>query len=74
LHGLAFFDAGAVANRNGDPCLPGKSRCQLASVGIGLRLNRQQLQLRLDVAQALKDAASTMRGDARVHFGLSTSF
>ena len=36
--------------------------------GIGARLDWRSLQLKLDVAHALKDAISTGNGDTRVHF------
>ena len=74
LRWLLFADGGVVSNRQGDPCLPGQSRCHLASMGAGLRLNTQQLQLRLDLARALNRAVSTGNGDMRVHAGLAYSF
>jgi hemolysin activation/secretion protein len=64
---LGFADGGKVFNRLDTPCRNGESRCALSSVGIGARLGYRSLQLKLDVAHALKNAISTGRGDTRVH-------
>ena len=74
LHAVAFADAGLVSSVKGATCLPAQSRCHIAGAGAGLRLGSRQAQLRLDVAAALKDAATTERGDVRVHVGLNLSF
>lgn len=74
LRALAFADAGYVASLHGAPCLPGHTRCHIGGAGAGLRLAYQQAQLRMDVAAALTDAATTQRGDVRVHVGLVVSF
>ena len=71
---LGFVDAGTVANKAGSPCQPGKTRCQVAGAGIGLRGQWQGLQLRLDVASALEAATTTARGDTRAHFALLYNF
>jgi hemolysin activation/secretion protein len=68
LRMLGFADAGKAYNQLDTPCRAGQSRCLLTSVGIGARLAYRSLQLRLDVAHALKDAISTASGDTRVHF------
>jgi hemolysin activation/secretion protein len=62
---LAFADAGRVWNRRSTPCLGNRDVCTLASVGVGLRLAAGPLQLRLDVAKALKPGTRTQRH----HFG-----
>ena len=67
LRVLGFADAGKAFNRLDTPCRVGQSRCPLAAVGVGARLGYRSLQLKLDVAHALKDAISTGRGDTRVH-------
>lgn len=74
LRALVFADGGYVSSLKGSPCLPGKTRCHMASAGAGLRLAYQQAQLRLDLGSALTDATTTVRGDTRVHLGLSISF
>jgi hemolysin activation/secretion protein len=74
LRVLLFADGGQVSSLKDAPCLPGQTRCHMASVGAGLRLAYQQAQLRLDVGVALSDATTTQRGDTRVHLGLIVSF
>lgn len=74
LHLLGFVDAGLVSNRAGSSCQAGKTRCQLAGAGLGLRGQWQGLTLRLDVANALQAAGSTARGDTRAHFALLYNF
>jgi hemolysin activation/secretion protein len=74
LRWLVFGDAGWIANRQADDCLPGRSRCHVAAIGVGLRLSWQQLQVRLDLAHALSNAVSTVHGDRRAHFGLAYGF
>lgn len=74
LRPLLFADAGWVRNSQGDVCLAGKTLCHMESVGIGLRANWQQLQLRADVARALNDSVTTRQGDSRVHVGLNLSY
>jgi hemolysin activation/secretion protein len=74
LRPLLFADAGVVANQDDAPCRPGQTRCHLASYGIGLRAAHRQLQLRLDFAHALDDAASTRKGHERVHVSLLFNF
>jgi hemolysin activation/secretion protein len=65
---LGFADAGKAFNHLDTPCRVGQSTCLLTSLGAGARLAYRSLQLRLDVAHALKDAISTGRGDTRIHF------
>jgi hemolysin activation/secretion protein len=64
---LGFADAGKAFNRLDTPCRIGQSSCLLTSIGIGARLNYGSLQLKLDLAHALKNAVSTESGDTRVH-------
>ena len=71
---LAFVDGGEVANRDATACVGNRSRCTLAAVGLGLRLNRGGLRFRLYLAQAQDDAISTRRKDWRAHGGLNLSF
>jgi hemolysin activation/secretion protein len=71
---LGFADAGKVFNRLDTPCRAGESTCMLASVGIGARLAYRSLQVRMDVARALKDAVHTHSGHFRAHFLAIYSF
>jgi hemolysin activation/secretion protein len=71
---LGFIDAGKAFNRLATPCRLNESSCGLASVGIGARLGHGSLQLKLDIAHALKDAIRTAKGDTRVHFQAICSF
>lgn len=74
LRALVFADGGYVSSLQGAPCLPGQTRCHMASLGAGLRLAFQQAQVRLDVGVALTDATTTAKGDTRVHLGLIVNF
>jgi len=74
LRALAFVDGGMVSNQLGTPCHDQSSRCGLASAGLGLRLGAGQLQMRLDIARALRVANSTQRNDFKAHFQASYSF
>ena len=74
LRWLAFVDAGQVSNNGDLACRAGQSSCALASLGLGLRLGWGPVQLRLSVAQARQDAASTRSGDWRTHLALHASF
>ena len=71
---LGFADAGAAVNRLDTPCRTGHSSCQLASVGLGARLGYRSLQMKVDVARALRDAVRTASGDTRVHLQAIYSF
>lgn len=71
---LAFVDAGRVWNRGGTPCLDNRDACSLASVGVGLRLVAGGLQLRADLAQALKAGTRTDRNDLGLHLQAIYSF
>ncbi len=74
LRALLFADAGYVANQQGDPCLLDSSHCRMGSLGLGLRANWQQWQMRLDVARAMSTATTTKKGDVRAHLALSAAF
>ena len=74
LRALVFVDGGQVALHGDATCLAGQARCSLSSWGLGARLGWRRLQLRLFVAQARQDAATTRRGDWRSHFALNASF
>jgi hemolysin activation/secretion protein len=74
LRALLFADAGYVGNEQGAPCLLDSSHCHMGSLGLGLRANWQQWQLRLDVARAMSTATTTKKGDIRAHFALSAAF
>jgi len=71
---LAFVDAGKVWNYLDTPCVGTQSNCPLAGVGLGLRASHHSMQLRLDVAYALKQGNSTESGDTRASFLASYSF
>ena len=71
---LAFVDVGSVSNQSGSPCLQGQTRCHVAGAGLGLRGQWKGLTLRMDLASALKAAASTARGYARAHIALHFSY
>lgn len=74
LRPLVFADAGRVWNRLDTPCLDTRSVCSLASVGLGGRFSVAGVQLRLDLAHALRPASRTARGDNRVHVLASYGF
>jgi hemolysin activation/secretion protein len=71
---LGFADAGKVFNELDTPCRVGESSCTLTSVGIGARLSYGSLQLKFDVAHALKNGITTENGDTRAHFQAIFSF
>ncbi|KQP35448.1 hypothetical protein ASF44_19075 [Pseudorhodoferax sp. Leaf274] len=71
---LAFVDAGRVWNRGGAPCLGNRDACSLASVGLGMRLVAGGLQLRVDLADALKAGTRTDRHDLGLHLQAIYSF
>lgn len=74
LHLLAFAEAAYVANQQDTPCVEDRSHCTLASLGVGARHTLGALQTRLDLAYALKSAARTQRGDAKLHFAVNYGF
>ena len=74
LHLLAFTDAGRVSNQGGLPCREAQTRCSLASVGLGARLSAGPLQVRLDVAQALRAGQRTAANDLTLHFMANYGF
>lgn len=66
LRALAFADWGLVHNRGDLECRSGDTRCDLAAVGLGLRLDWRAAVARLSLAQALADGQGergTQRGD-----------
>lgn len=71
---LAFIDGGHVSNRKGLPCLGNATSCWLGSVGIGFQLSTGPLSLRVDLANARRDAVTTRRNDYFTHFSASYSF
>jgi hemolysin activation/secretion protein len=74
LHLSAFADAGKVVTLDGALCLAGRSGCDLASVGLGLRVGTPQTQLRLSLGAALREGARTEKNKARVHAAFSHQF
>ncbi len=74
LRAFAFTDGGSVANNLDAPCALDKTRCSLASAGLGLAFERQRLQARLTAAVALKEGVLTKRHDTRAHFSANLSF
>jgi hemolysin activation/secretion protein len=74
LQFLAFVDAGKVWNHQAAWCVGTSTICPLASFGAGLRFELQTLQLRLDLAHALKNGNSTSAGENRVTFLATVSF
>ncbi len=71
LRAVAFADVGWVDNRLSTPCAAGRTRCQLASLGAGMRYGYQDFQARLDWGHALRAGSITRRGDSRIHVSLS---
>ena len=74
LQGIVFADIGWAQNRGDTPCVGTRRSCELASLGLGLRLGQGDTQLRLDVGVALKDALQTRRDDVHAHFSLHHRF
>lgn len=78
LQGIVFADLGWARNRGSTPCVNTRRNCELASLGLGLRIGQNQgqgdTQLRLDVGVALKDAQQTRRDDVHAHFSLQHRF
>jgi hemolysin activation/secretion protein len=64
---LGFFDAGKVWNHLNTPCRGTQSVCPLGSFGVGLRAGLGTLQLRLDIAHALKDGNASAAGENRAN-------
>lgn len=71
---VGFFDAGSVRNELGTFCNATSSSCSLSSTGLGLRFGRGQVQLKLDVARALRAGRLTENHSTRAHFQASVSF
>ncbi len=67
---LLFADAAHLRNRASAPCSGTHLHCDLASVGLGLRVDAAAASLRLDVAHALHQAGTTERGKTRAHLWL----
>jgi hemolysin activation/secretion protein len=74
LRAFAFVDGGLVSNNYDAVCAAGKTRCALASAGLGLAFERQRLQARLAAAVALKEGALTGKNDVRAHVSANLSF
>ncbi len=76
LRAFAFADGGMVANLLDAPCSTSsdRTRCSLASAGLGLSFERQRLQARLAAAVALKEGTLTRKNDTRAHFSASLSY
>lgn len=74
LRVLGFADAGWVKNYLSTPCRLTESKCQLSSVGIGVRYGSGPVQARLDVAYALDAGNQTGLHTTRAHFSVSYSF
>jgi hemolysin activation/secretion protein len=70
---VAFYDFGSVQRNN---ALPGEQQSKfISSAGIGIRFNySKNVNLRLDVAQILKDAGTRQSGDHRISAGLALIF
>lgn len=71
---VAFADAAYLSNRDDAPCMAGRHECHMGSLGAGLRLAWQTLQLRLDVARAMSAGPVTAKGDVRAHVSLNYAF
>ncbi len=70
---LLFLDAGRV-QRN-DPLAGETKSTSLRSLGIGLRGGvGKYLQMRVDVARAMVDGITTLKGDTRLHASLVASY
>jgi hemolysin activation/secretion protein len=74
LRAFVFADGGVVSNNQGTECAAGKTRCALASAGLGLVFERQRLQARLAAAVALKEGVLTKKNDTRAHVSANLSF
>ena len=74
LRALGFVDAGWVKNQLSTPCRLTESKCQLSSVGVGVRYGSGPVEARLDVAYALDAGNRTSRHSARTHFSVIYSF
>jgi hemolysin activation/secretion protein len=73
LYGIAFLESASLRLND---ALPGQtSKFNLASVGLGLRLNGSKgLLLNMDLGHALTDGPSTAKGDKRAHVRLGYQF
>ena len=71
---LAFFDGGRAWNNLGTACLGVSTRCSLASAGLGARLQASGWQLKLDLAEALKNGTLTKQHDVFLHVQLTYEF
>ncbi len=69
-----FADAGKVVSLEGAQCLPGRTGCELAAAGLGLRAGTPKTQLRVHVGSALREGARTQKNKARVHAAFSHQF
>lgn len=73
-HVYGFVDGAVVRNRGGLECEAGSTRCDIASVGVGVRASWRRWSLQLDVGYAQRETAQTRRGTHRGHFVLGTRF
>ncbi|MDT8383296.1 MAG: ShlB/FhaC/HecB family hemolysin secretion/activation protein [Gammaproteobacteria bacterium] len=73
IDGLLFWDGAALHVQQ---ALPGTdAHTELASVGLGLRMNRASTwEVNLDWAKALKAEGSVAKGDTRVHASVRYAF
>lgn len=74
LHLLGFTDLGRVRNQGDLPCRGAQTSCSVASLGLGARLSAGPLQVRLDLARALRAGQRTAANDLAVHFLVNYSF
>lgn len=74
LRGVGFVDGGWVDNQGTLACRLDRTRCTLASLGIGLRYAAGPLQARVDLAHTLREAIRSGRHDTRLQFSVSYSF
>lgn len=74
LRGIAFVDGGFVRNNLGTACNGTSTNCSLTAVGLGLRYGFGPVQLKLDVATALRAGRSTDRNEVRAHFQANVAF
>jgi hemolysin activation/secretion protein len=70
---LAFYDFGSGTDIN--LAKTGKARANIASTGLGLRLNvGRTLTLRGDIGRVVTPGGAQLRGDTRGHLSLNVAF
>jgi hemolysin activation/secretion protein len=73
LRGLVFVDWGYLSRNR--PTLGERTNEQLGGAGLGIRVSMgKRASLKLDVAQALKDAGTTRKGDTKAHVSAIVSY